>query len=199
MKRLLRKFSIRDLIMCGAMAALGLAIKPLVVPLAHIISTPLMIPGGSLAGGLYMMWLVMALGLTGKRGTPSLTGLVQAVIVMVGGINGSHGIMSLFSYTMPGVAVDIGMFIGGSRIEGPVSALIAGILANVTGTLCVNLIFFSLPLIPLLLSVTVAAVSGGTGGILAWILLNSLRKYGISTAAGGGFNKTAAADTGKEK
>ena len=55
MKRLLQKFTVRDLVLIAAMAALGIAIKPVVVPLAHLVSTPLMIPGGALAGGLYMM------------------------------------------------------------------------------------------------------------------------------------------------
>lgn len=180
MNRLLKRFSIRDLVLSAAMAALGLAIKPIVVPLAHVISGPLMVPGGALAGGLYMMWLVVAFGLTQKRGTATLTGLVQAVIVVISGINGSHGVMSLLSYTLPGVAVDLGMFIIRHKIDGPVTAFIAGILANVTGTLCVNMIFFSLPIIPLLLSICIAAVSGGAGGIIAWVLLKSLRKYGIT-------------------
>ncbi len=178
---ILRRFTIRDLVLSASMAALGLAIKPIVVPLAHMISGPLMIPGGSLAGGLYMMWLVVAFGLTGKRGTATLTGLTQAIIVIMVGMNGSHGIMSLFSYTLPGVAIDIILLIIRRRVDSSITAFLAGIAANVTGTLCVNAIFFSLPLIPLLLSVCIAAVSGGVGGLLAWALLKSLRKYGIGT------------------
>ena len=97
MKKLLAGFSVRDLVLIAAMAALGVAIKPVVVPLAHLVSTPLMIPGGALAGGLYMMWIVMAFGLTGKRGAATLAGLVQAILVMISGVNGSHGVLSLVS------------------------------------------------------------------------------------------------------
>lgn len=179
---ILRRFSIRDLILSASMAALGLAIKPVIVPIAHMISGPLMIPGGSLAGGLYMMWLVVAFGLTRKRGTATLTGLTQAIIVIIIGMNGSHGIMSLFSYTLPGVAIDLGLLLLRHRIDGPVTSFIAGLLANITGTICVNMIFFSLPLIPLLLSLCVAAFSGGIGGLLAWALLSALKKYGIGKA-----------------
>lgn len=177
---ILKRFTIRDLVMSASMAALGLAIKPIVVPIAHMISGPLMIPGGSLAGGLYMMWLVVAFGLTGKRGTATLTGLTQAIIVIIVGMNGSHGIMSLFSYTLPGVAVDLVLLLIRRKVDSGATAFIAGIAANVTGTVCVNMIFFSLPLIPLLLSICTAAVSGGIGGLIAWALLKSLRKYGIS-------------------
>lgn len=175
----MKRFSVKELILISVMAALGLAVKPVVTPLAHIISTPLMIPGGALAGGLYMMWLAVAFGLTGKRGTATLMGLVQGIVVMLTGMPGSHGVMSIFSYTMPGVVMDFGMLILRRGIEGPGTALTAGVLANVTGTLCVNVIFYNLPFIPLLLSISTASFSGAVGGLLAWQLLRALGKYGI--------------------
>ena len=179
MKRLLRKFSVRDLVLIAAMAALGIAIKPVVVPLAHLVSTPLMIPGGALAGGLYMMWIVVAFGLTGKRGTATLVGIVQAILVMISGVSGSHGAMSLVSYTMPGLLVDTVFLVLRRGIDSLPLAMLAGLLANLAGTVCVNIIFFSLPIVPLLLSLCVAAFSGGVGGVVSWLLLSALKKYGV--------------------
>ena len=180
MKKLLAGFSVRDLVLIAAMAALGVAIKPIVVPLAHLVSTPLMIPGGALAGGLYMMWIVMAFGLTGKRGAATLAGLVQAILVMISGVSGSHGVLSLVSYTMPGLMIDLVFLLLHKKIESLPLAVLAGVVSNLTGTFCVNLIFFSLPLIPLLLSLAVAAFSGGIGGVISWMLLQLLEKYGIN-------------------
>lgn len=179
MKKLLKRFTVGDLVLIAAMAALGIAIKPIVVPLAHLVSTPLMIPGGALAGGLYMMWIVVAFGLTGKHGTALLVGLIQAILVMILGVSGSHGAMSLFSYTLPGLLVDLVFLLLRRGIDNMPLSLMAGILANLAGTICVNIIFFSLPMIPLLLSLCVAAFSGGLGGVLAWLLLKALKKYGI--------------------
>ena len=179
MKKLLRKFTVRDLVLIAAMSALGIAIKPVVVPLAHLVSTPLMIPGGALAGGLYMMWIVVAFGLTGKHGTATLVGVVQAILVMISGVSGSHGAMSLVSYTVPGLLVDAVFLVLRREIESMPLALLAGLLANLAGTVCVNVVFFSLPAIPLLLSLCVAAFSGGVGGVVSWLLLSALRKYGI--------------------
>ena len=179
MNKLLQKFTVRELILIAAMAALGVAVKPIVVPLAHLVSTPLMIPGGAFAGGLYMMWLVVAFGLTGKRGSATLVGVIQAILVTVTGISGSHGIMSLVSYTLPGIAIDLGLLIMRHRACCLLCCVIAGLLANATGTAVVNLIFFSLPALPLALSLAVAAFSGAVGGIIAWELLKALRKYGI--------------------
>ncbi len=179
MRKMLSRFSMRDLMLIAAMAALGIAIKPVVVPLAHLVSAPLLIPGGALAGGLYMMWLVVAAGLTGRVGAATLAGLVQAILVLVTGVSGSHGAMSLLSYTLPGVAVDLVLLaLRGRPLSMPVS-FAAGIAANLAGTLLTNWIFFRLPAVPLLLSLAVAAFSGGVGGLLSWQLLKCLCKYHI--------------------
>ncbi|MDO4581364.1 MAG: ECF transporter S component [Bacillota bacterium] len=180
----LDRFSLRDLLLIAVMAALGVALKPIIVPLAHLVSAPLLIPGGALAGGLYMMWLVVAMGLTQKRGTATLVGLVQALLVTVTGIVGSHGLMSLFSYTLPGVILDLLLLLIGHRVCCRYCTFIAGMAANIAGAVCVNLIFFRLPLIPLLLSLAVAAFSGGLGGLLAWELLQALKKYHIGFHGG---------------
>jgi hypothetical protein len=179
LQKALRRFSLKDLVLIAVMAAAGIAVKPLVVPLAHLVSAPLLIPGGALAGGLYMMWLVIALGLTGKYGTGALVGLTQGILVMITGIAGSHGIMSLVSYTMPGVIMDLGLWLIRHRLCCRNCAFLAGILANITGTVMVNLIFFRLPGIPLALSMAAAAFSGGLGGLLAWQTLLALRKFRI--------------------
>jgi len=177
--KLMRHFSIKDLILIAAMAALGLAVKAIITPLIHFVSAPLLIPGGSLAGGLYMMWLAMAMGLTGKRGAATLAGLVQAILVILTGVGGSHGFLSLISYTLPGLAIDAWLLVSRHRLCCLPCAFISCILANLVGTAAVNFIFFRLPLIPLLLSLAAAAFSGGVGGVLTWKLLRALRKFNI--------------------
>lgn len=174
-----RLFSMKDLTLIAVMAALGIAVKPIIVPLAHLVSTPLLIPGGALAGGLYMMWMVVAMGLTGKRMTATLVGLIQALLAMFTGVTGSHGALSLLSYTLPGLMMDLALFILRKKVDSLPTAFIAGLVANVTGTAVVNLIFFSLPIVPLLLSLSVSAFSGALGGVLSWQLLKALRRYGI--------------------
>ena len=179
LQKALRRFSIKDLILIAAMAALGIAVKAVVTPLIQLASAPLFIPGGSLAGGLYMMWLVMAVGITGKRGAATLAGLVQAILVLLTGIGGSHGLFSLVSYTLPGVAIDVWLLVSRHRLCCLPCAFVSCILANLCGTFAVNLIFFRLPTIPLLLSLAAAAFSGGLGGVLSWHLLGALRKFDV--------------------
>jgi len=175
----LRRFSVKDLILIAAMAALGIAVKTVVTPLLHLASAPLFIPGGALGGGLYMMWLVVAVGITGKRGAATLAGLVQAILVILTGFGGSHGLLSLVSYTLPGLAIDAFLLISRHRLCCMPCAFVSCILANLCGTFAVNVIFFRLPAIPLLLSLAAAAFSGGVGGVLSWHLLKSLRRFDI--------------------
>ncbi|MDD2511219.1 MAG: ECF transporter S component [Syntrophomonas sp.] len=175
--KMLDRFSLFDLIIIAMMAALGIAIKPVVVPLAHIVSGPLFIPSGAVAGGFYMMWLVLGFGLTGKRGTATLIALVQALVVTGTGMVGSHGAMSLFTYTVPGVMADLGLLLIGHRVCCSPCAFLAGMLANMGGTIMVNLVYFRLPLIPLVLALSVAALSGGLGGILAFQIRQQLLRF----------------------
>ncbi len=176
-RKFLDKFSIYDLIIIAMMSALGIAIKPIIAPLAHIITGTLLIPGGALAGGFYMMWLVLGFGITGKRGTMSLIGLIQAIMVTATGMVGSQGVLSLLSYTAPGVLADLGLFLIGHRVCCLPCAFLAGMLCNIAGTGIVNYLYYRLPAIPLVLSLSTAALSGGLGGLIAFKIVQQLWKF----------------------
>ncbi|ATW24914.1 ECF transporter S component [Candidatus Formimonas warabiya] len=176
-QRFLNRFSLYDLIIIAMMAALGIATKPVIVPLAHLVTGPLLIPSGAVAGGFYMMWLVLGAGLTGKRGAATLVALVQAILVMATGIVGSHGVLSLVTYTVPGIMADLGLLLTGHRVCCFPCAFGAGMLANMGGTFMVNFVYFRLPWIPLVLSLSAAALSGGLGGMLAFQICRQLRRF----------------------
>ena len=176
LRRLVNKFSVFEIIVIALMATLGIATKPVIVPLAHIITGPLYIPGGAIAGGLYMMWIVLGIGLIRKIGVATLISIVQAIMVVSLGIYGTHGIVSFLTYIIPGLIVDLHMLIVKSKIFQKGNFFIAGILANVSGTFLVNVIFFRLPLIPLVLTLATASLSGGIGGLIAYGSYKQLRK-----------------------
>jgi len=179
LNKALRRFSVKDLALIAAMAALGIAVKAVAAPLIHLASAPLFIPGGALGGGLYMMWLLLATGVTGRRGAATLAGFVQALLVLFTGLGGSHGVFSLVSYTLPGLAIDAFLTISRHKLCCLTCAFVACILANLCGTVAVNMIFFRLPMVPLLLSLAAASFSGGLGGLMSFKLLKALRKFDI--------------------
>ena len=144
-KRFLNSFKVHHLVIIAMMAGLGIAVKPLVVSLAHLITGPLFIPGGALAGGFYMMWLVLGAALLNRSGAATLIGLVQSVMVLAVGVFGSHGIFSLVTYTVPGLAVD-GVLLYPPGAQGEADHVPCGIAANLAGVILSNVIF-QLPLI----------------------------------------------------
>lgn len=178
--KVLRGFRIYELVLMALMASLGIATKPIVVPLAHMVTGPLFIPGGAFAGGFYMFWIILAAGFVGKRGTATLTALIQALMIVVTGFFGSHGLVSIATYTMPGLIVDLLFLIIRRKWETPMDFFVAGMAANLTGTYLTNLVFFRLPWIPLLMSLSSALLSGGIGGMIAYQIFKRIPQAGRS-------------------
>ncbi len=178
-KRFLGRFSIFNLIIIAVVSALGIATKPIVVPLIHIITGPLFIPGGAVAGGFYMFWLVLGAGIVKKTGTGTLIGIVQGILVIAAGTMGSHGIMSIVSYTLPGMVVDLVFLFSKNKKYNSLHFVFACLAANVMGTLISNILFFRLPFATVILILSAAALSGTVGGLIAFSVSKSLQSMNI--------------------
>ena len=178
-KRFLENFSIFNLIIIAVVSALGIATKPIVVPLIHIITGPFFIPGGAIAGGFYMFWLVLGAGIVKKTGTGTLIGIVQGILVIATGTMGTHGMLSIISYTLPGMAVDIVFLFSKNKKYNSLHYVFGCMAANVIGTLISNLLFFRLPFSTVILTLTAAALSGTIGGLIAFSVGKSLQKINI--------------------
>ncbi|MDN5353891.1 MAG: hypothetical protein PWQ09_647 [Candidatus Cloacimonadota bacterium] len=174
----LNKFSAEELLYIAVFSALGLATKPIITPIVHLVSTPLLIPGGSLAGGFYMMWIVLAAVVVDKLGAALLVGVVQAIVILSLGFFGSHGAVSLLSYTVPGVMVELARLLFRNKEAVFAQAFMCSV-ANISGALIVTLLVMRLPLIPLIISLLAAAISGIIGGLVSYNITKKMRKFGI--------------------
>ncbi|MDD4155991.1 MAG: ECF transporter S component [Candidatus Cloacimonetes bacterium] len=173
----IKKFTLYDLILIAGLSAIGLAIKPIINPIIHILSSSLRIPGGSLSGGLYMMWMVLAKIIIDKPGSALLFGIAQGLTVMLLGFFGSHGVFSLISYALPGVVIELlALFFKGHSLS--VMAVYC-VAANMTGSLIVAVIIMQLPFIPLMISLSSAFLSGLLGAWLSEIIMQKIKKYHI--------------------
>ncbi|MBW6515003.1 MAG: ECF transporter S component [Candidatus Cloacimonetes bacterium] len=176
MSRWLSKFSTQDLIIIAIIAALGLAVKPVITPIVHLVSAPLLIPGGSLAGGFYMLWFGLIVVLVPRKGSAILTAFVQGVVTLIIGHFGHHGVMSILIYTAPGVAVEVvALFFRDKSSVIAQTTICAG--ANLVGSLLVALLIMRLPTIPLAISLTTALISGIGGGIVSYAIIKQLKKH----------------------
>ncbi len=174
----LARYSSQDLLYIAILSALGLAVKPIIIPLIHLISAPLMIPGGSLAGGFFMMWIALAIAIVRKPGAGLLVGITQAIVIVSLGYFGNHGAVSLLSYTLPAVSAELIaiLYKNKGNLFAQVSICTS---ANITGALIVTLLIMRLALIPLLISLVAASISGIIGGILSFSILKKLIMYHI--------------------
>ncbi|MDP8267640.1 MAG: ECF transporter S component [Candidatus Tenebribacter davisii] len=174
----LRKYSSQDLLYIAILSALGLAVKPIVTPLIHLISAPLMIPGGSLAGGLYMMWISLAIAIVNKPGAGLLVGITQGIVMLSMGYFGNHGAVSLISYSMPGLIAEIiSLLFKNKKIL--IFHVIVVIAANLTGAIIVTIIVMRLSTIPFIISLVAASISGIVGGIISYSIYKKLQKFRI--------------------
>ncbi len=172
------KIATVDLVLMSLFASLGIATKNIIHPLAATITEPFFIPAGAVAGGLYMMWPVMAFGLVRKPGAATMTSLIQAFISLVMPF-GNFGLLSFVIYLGPGLAIDAFFLLSRHKACCAGCCIGASAIANAVGTVLVASLILVSPLILLSFLAVVAGISGGVGGFIANMLLVRVRKIGF--------------------
>jgi ABC-type thiamin/hydroxymethylpyrimidine transport system permease subunit len=169
-----------DLVTMALFASLGIATKNIIYPMAATITGPLYIPAGSVAGGIFMMWPIIAYGLVRKVGAATTVALIQASISLLMPF-GNFGLLTFLVYLAPGLAIDGVFLVSNHKACCAGCCLVAAAIANAVGTLLVGLLILALPSVALLFTVMIAAISGGIGGVIANMLLHKTRKMGVTT------------------
>jgi ABC-type thiamin/hydroxymethylpyrimidine transport system permease subunit len=172
------KIATTDLVLMALFASLGLATKNIVHPLVATITGPLYIPTGAVAGGVYMMWPVLAFGFVRKVGAASMTSLTQAFISLLLPF-GNFGLLSFVIYLAPGLAIDAFFLLSRHKACCAACCMVAAAIANVVGTILVGALVLALPMVVLSFLAVVAAISGCIGGFIANMLLVRIGKIGF--------------------
>lgn len=178
-KKFLVKYLILDLVLIAMLAALATAFKSIAGTLVRLVTGPLGIPGGALAGGLYMRWLAIGHAIVNKFGVSFLISLIQALVLFVSGAPGSHGIWTFVTYLIPGIAIDLVFLLSFKKEPNILHYMISVIIANVLGTYGSNLLWFRLSWLPLAFTLTGAALSGAIGGLIAYQASKQIKKIGL--------------------
>jgi hypothetical protein len=172
---MLNRISTLDAVFIALMAACGLALKPIVGPLFKLIGSAFFIPSGSMAGAIYMIWPMLALLIVKQFGIATIVGLIQGIVVLVTGIYGSHGVLSLITYTLPGLMIDC-FYLLIHRFQKQWLMFLPPAMGNVSGLFIVAVVFMHLPLIPMVIGLIFAFVFGAAGGFLSLVLYSWLIK-----------------------
>ena len=180
-------FSTRDLLMMAALAALGGVVSTYVNAIGDFFQSILGFAGTTQwAAGLHVLWLTLAVGLTGKQGAGTITGILKGAVELLSG--NTHGLLVVLVDIVAGLLVDLGFLPFRNKDSLPAYAL-AGGLASASNVFVFQL-FASLPADVLaygamLLIGGVAFISGVLfAGLLGQVLLNTLRRAGVVKEAG---------------
>ncbi len=163
---MLKRFSTLDAVFITLMTAIGLAIKPVLGPLSRLLTTLLLIPGGSIVGAIYMIWPMLALRTVRRFGAALMVGFIQGIIILISGLYGSHGVLSLITYTFPCLIIElVHLFFG--KIDNNLSRFLPPALGNMSGAAIVGYYILHLPSLLLLIGLIPAFIFGGIGGLIA--------------------------------
>jgi hypothetical protein len=168
----------KDMILIAILATMGISIKPFISPLFNIITDLIFIPGGSSAGGIYMMFLTIGAVLINNEHVAIYIGIIQGLIALLMGISGFQGALAIIIYTAPGITIDFIVKFR-SKFNYKLVVMVATALGNLTGSLMTNFIFFHLKLVPASLFLIFAILSGLLGGQLAFIITERIKKIYI--------------------
>jgi ABC-type thiamin/hydroxymethylpyrimidine transport system permease subunit/DMSO/TMAO reductase YedYZ molybdopterin-dependent catalytic subunit len=175
-------FSTRDLLMMAALAALGGVTGTYVNSVGDLFQSILGFAGTTQwAAGLHVLWLTLAVGLTGRRGSGTITGVLKGVVELLSG--NTHGLLVVLVDVVAGLLVDLG-FLPFRKKDTVGAYVLAGGLASASNVFVFQL-FASLPADTLAYGAMV--VVGGMAflsgvlfaGLLGWLLLNALRRSGV--------------------
>jgi energy-coupling factor transport system substrate-specific component len=175
-------FTTRDLLMMAALAALGGITSTAINAFGDLVQSIIGFAGTTQwAAGLHVLWLTLAVGLTGKQGAGTVTGILKGGVELLTG--NTHGILILLVDLVAGLLVDLG-FMPFRRKDRVTAYGLAGGLAAASNVLVFQL-FASLPADMLtygaMLLVAMLALLSGVifAGVLGWGLLNTLRRTGV--------------------
>lgn len=175
-------YTTRDLLLMAALAALGGIASTYVNFIGDFFQSALGFAGTTQwAAGFHVLWLILAVGLTQKQGSGTITGILKGAVEFFSG--NTHGLLVVLVDIVAGVLVDLSLLPFKKRDHWLAYAA-AGGLASASNVFVFQL-FAALPADMLAYSVIglialVAFISGVVfSGILGSVLINTLRRSGV--------------------
>ncbi|MBG0783815.1 MAG: ECF transporter S component [Anaerolineaceae bacterium] len=175
-------FTTRDLLIMAVLAALGGVASTYINALGDAVEAFLGFPGATQwAAGLHVIWIVLAIAITGKPGTGVLIGALKGAVELMSG--NSHGVIVLLVDLVAGLLVDFGFLLFKNK-KSLLPYILAGGLASGSNVLVFQ-IFATLPenivaASAILILFLAAFVSGVVfAGLVPYLVINALIKAGV--------------------
>ncbi|MCK4636772.1 MAG: ECF transporter S component [Methanomicrobia archaeon] len=184
-------FETRDLVIIAVISALGGVSSTYIGYLGNLINRFLGVPfgAGQILAGLHIFWIILGYGLTKKRGTGVMIGVLKAFVELFSG--GKLGIFVLVLSATQGVLVDLVFLLSGKRNF--ISYIVAGGIATGVNVFIFQLFFASYNAVTFFFLISCIAFFSGVifAGYFSYSVLEILegkeKKYGVKKAVTIGF------------
>ncbi len=175
-------FSTKDLVTIALLSALGGGLSTYIGYLGNLINRMVGVPfgAGQFMAGLHVIWIVLAVGITRKKGVGTATGLLKGMVELF--LGGTHGVVILVVSLVQGLLVDIVLFKDSTKeSRNMVPYSIAGGISAASNVIIFQLFFFAgVPMILILMLSMLAFGSGMIfGGYISLQMMDSLEQGGL--------------------
>jgi len=179
--RINKFFTIFDMVLIAMLTAVSIAFKAALQMLVKpAISALGVLHAGAVLGGFYMLWLPLAICMTGKRGGALLLCVLQALLLLITSLPGSHGIWNLVVYILPGVIAEAVYLYKPKAGYGIWHFIAAVMLANFVGVfLTTGLYYRGLSSVALSIVFLLTILSGIIGGVTGNYIMAFINKTKI--------------------
>ena len=176
------RLTTKDLVTIALLSALGGVLSTYIGYLGNLVNHIFGVPfgAGQFLAGLHVLWIVLATGITRKKGVATTTGFVKGLVELFMG--STHGIIIVLVSLVQGILVDAVLFSTRSKAErSPIMYGIAGAVASASNVFVFQTFFFAgVPMVLILMISMLAAASGMIFcGWMATQMLASLERAGL--------------------
>jgi len=166
----MKRYDLRSLIFLALCADLGMFSKQLILPAVNALTGLLQVPGG-IATGFSLLFLVIGAYSVPGRLNGTLMSLIQSVIALCFGMTGNMGALSVAGYMIPGIVIDLVLYLLKKSAWSPFFASVA---ASASACLFRNAVVYHFTGILLGQYLLVAVLSGALFGIIAVLVCGRL-------------------------
>lgn len=170
----------KDLVTIALLSALGGALSTYIGYLGNLVNHIVGVPfgAGQFLAGLHVLWIMLALGITRKKGAATATGLLKGIVELFMG--STHGIVIVVVSAAQGLIPDLVLFSDKAKAQrGPISYALAGGLSATSNVLVFQVFFFSG--VPVILIVLLCMLAFASGMIFAgWLSIEMLESLDLS-------------------
>ncbi len=175
-------FSTKDLVTIALLSALGGGLSTYIGYLGNLINRMVGVPfgAGQFMAGLHVIWIILAVGITRKKGVGTTTGLLKGMVELF--LGGTHGVVIVVVSLIQGLLVDVVLFKDSTKEgRGLIPYSMAGGISAASNVFVFQAFFFSGVPITLILMLSMLAFGSGIifGGYVTLQMMDSLEQGGL--------------------